>query len=224
MLGTVALPVLLTMVLANLVPAFVQAVSARAGTGAISAMGYAARLHNSLVQAVVLSVSTVLLPRFARLIAQGKHTELRNTLERVFAATLLFSVAMLMLVAAGGPVIVRMLLERGNFNSADAQLVAKVWLALTAGLLGATWVILARLFQVQQLLWFLFTLGCVSVVVNVTLAYTFLPMWGVVGVALANSVAYTLIMAGGHVRELGARPCAWHSHPWVHRASQLWLI
>ena len=201
MLGTVALPVLLTMVLANLVPAFVQAVSARAGTGAISAMGYAARLHNSLVQAVVLSVSTVLLPRFARLLAQGKHTELRNTLERVFAATLLFSVAALMLVAAGGPVIVRMLLERGNFNSADAQLVAKVWLALTAGLLGATWFIfLVRLFQVQQLLWFLFTLGCVSVVVNVTLAYTFLPMLGVVGVALGNSVAYTLIMAGGHVR------------------------
>ena len=56
---------------------------------------------------------------------------------------------------------------------------------------------------------------------NVTLAYTFLPMWGVVGVALANSVAYTLIMAGGHVRAnrvlgrvLGIRT------RWVHRASQ----
>ena len=41
-----------------------------------------------------------------------------------------------MLVAAGGPVIVRMLLERGNFNSADAQLVAKVWLALDCRVAG----------------------------------------------------------------------------------------
>jgi putative peptidoglycan lipid II flippase len=198
---TVALPVLLAMVLANLVPAFVQTVSARAGTGAISAMGYASRLHNSLVQAVVLSVSTVLLPHFARLLAQGKNTELRNTLERVFAATLLFSAAALVVVAAGGPLIVHTLLERGNFNSADAHLVANVWLALTAGLLGATWTIfLTRLFQAQRLVWLVFGLGCLSVVVNVSLAYAFLPLWGVVGVALANSVAYALIMWAGHAR------------------------
>src|SRR5205823_10210543 len=128
LLGTVALPVLLSMVMGNFTPAFVQAISARAGTGAISAMGYASRLHNSLVQAVVISVSTVLLPHFARLIAEGKNAELRSTLERVFAATLLFSAAALVLVAAAGGVLVHVLLERGNFNAADAQSVATLWL------------------------------------------------------------------------------------------------
>lgn len=195
MLGTVALPVLLSMLLGNLIPAFVQLVSVRAGTGAISAMGYASRLHNSLVQAVVLSISVVLLPHFARLIAEGRNAELRTTLERVFAATLLFAVAALVLVAAGGPLLVQVLLERGHFSAADTQLVARVWLALTAGLFGATWgIFLARLFQAQQLVWVIFTLGCVSVLANVAFAFAFLPLWGVVGVALANSLAYTLIM------------------------------
>jgi putative peptidoglycan lipid II flippase len=201
LLGTFALPVLLSMILGNLIPAFIQMVSARAGAGAISAMGYASRLHNSLVQAVVISVSVVLLPHFSRLLAEGKRDELRATLERVFAVTLLFAAAAVVLVAAGGPVAVHVLLERGHFTSADAHLVAMVWLALTLGLFGATWgIFLARLFQAQQLVWLILTLGCVSVVVNVVLAYAFLPVWGVVGVALANSVSYTIIMWLAHRR------------------------
>ena len=201
LLGMVGLPVLLSMVLGNAVPAFIQAVSARAGAGAISAMGYATRLHNSLVQAIVISVSTVLLPHFARLIAEGKNAQLRATLERVFAATLLFAAAALVLIAAGGRTVVHILLERGHFNAADAQLVATVWLALTAGLLGSTWgIFLARLLQAQRRLWFIFILGALSVCANVSLAFTFLPLWGVAGVALANSIAYTLIMLICHVR------------------------
>jgi len=195
MLRTIALPVLLSVVLGNLIPAFVQMVSVRAGTGAISAMGYASRLHNSLVQAVVLSVSVVLLPHFARLIAEGRNAELRATLERVFAATLLFAVAALVLVAASGPLLIEVLLEHGHFTAADTQLVARIWLALTAGLLGATWgIFLVRLFQAQQHIWVIFSFGCVSVLANVAFAFAFLPLWGVVGVALANSLAYALIM------------------------------
>jgi len=199
MLRSVALPVLLSMLLGNLIPAFIQMMSVRAGTGAISAMGYASRLHNSLVQAVVLSISVVLLPHFARLIAEGRNTELRAILERVFVATLLFAAATGVLVAAAGPLLVQVLLERGHFTAADTHLVARVWLALTSGLLGATWgIFLARLFQAQQRVWLIFTLGCISVVANVGLAFALLPVYGVVGVALANSIAYTLIMWSCH--------------------------
>jgi putative peptidoglycan lipid II flippase len=200
-LGTVALPAVVSMILANVVPAFVQAVAARAGTGAVSAMGYAARLHNALVQAVILSVSAVLLPHFSRLLAEGKNTELRNTLERVFAGALLFAAAAFVLVAAGGQLIVRILLERGKFQAGDAHQVAEIWLALTAGLLGATWsIFLARLFQAQQRLWFVVALGGLSVVLNVGLAYSLLPRWGVVGIAIANAISYTVVMVIAHLR------------------------
>jgi len=201
LLGSVAMPVLISNVLGNLIPAFIQIVSARAGTGAISAMGYASRLHNSLVQAVVMSASVVLLPHFARLTAQGRNAELRVTLERVFAATLLFSAAAVVLVATGGPAVIQLMLQRGSFTSADGQLVARVWLALTAGLLGATWgIFLARLFQALQLPWVIATLACISVVVNGALGFAFLCLWGVVGVALASTIAYTVIMWLFHVR------------------------
>src|SRR4029077_16586850 len=116
-------------------------------------------------------------------------------------ATLLFSAAAVVLVAAGGPAVIQLMLQRGSFTSADAQLVARVWLALTTGLLGATWgIFLARLFQAQRLPWVIATLACVSVVVNVALAFAFLSLWGVAGAALASSVAYTVIMLLFHIR------------------------
>jgi peptidoglycan biosynthesis protein MviN/MurJ (putative lipid II flippase) len=173
----------------------------RAGPGAVSAMGYATRLHNSLVQAVVMSVSAVLLPHFARQLASGEEARLRSTLERVFAAALLFALGGFVLVAAGGESIIRVLMERGSFTATDAQAVARVWLALTVGLFGATWgIFLVRLFQAQRRIWFVFGTGCLSILVNVSLAHFLLPLWGVAGIALANSFAYTLVMLVCHVR------------------------
>jgi len=204
LLTAVAIPVVLSVLLGNFVPAFIQAVSARGGEGAISAMGYAWRLNNVLIQAVVISVSAVLLPYFSRLVAQQKNAELRTGLVRVFAATLLFSLAAVVTVALGGEACVRILLERGSFGSQDSQLVAKVWLALTAGLFGATWsIFLSRLFQASGKLWLICLLGGISVATNVLCAYALVTIWGVIGVALANSMGYTLVMWLSHRRAAG---------------------
>jgi putative peptidoglycan lipid II flippase len=197
----VALPVLISNVLGNVVLALIQMISAPVGVGAVSAMAYASRLHNSLVQAVVLSASAVLLPHFARLTAEGRTAELRSNLERVFAATLLFSAAAVVLIAVSGPRLVGILLQRGNFTPGDANLVGSIWLALTAGLLGSTWsIFLARFFQAQRMPWVIAGLACISVIANVTLALALRPAWGVIGVALANALAYTLVMVISNLR------------------------
>jgi putative peptidoglycan lipid II flippase len=194
LLGSVALPVLLSVAVGNLAPAFVQVFAARVGPGAISAMGYASRLHSSLIQAIVMSVSLVLLPQFARLITQGRDAELRATLGRLFAATLLFAAAAVVLVAAGGPPAIRLLLERGHFSAGDTALVARVWLALTVGLFSMTWYIfMFRLLQARQQAWVMLAINCVLLVANVALAVVLLR-WGVAGVALSVAVTYTLIM------------------------------
>jgi putative peptidoglycan lipid II flippase len=191
----IAVPVLLSNVLNNVVPAALQLMSGRTGAGAVSALGYATRLHNVIVQTAVMSVSTVLLPHFARLISEQKSVQLRASLERVFAATLILFLAVLTFVAAAGPGAVGLLLEHGRFTHADRDMVAEVWLALTAGLLGTTWtVFLVKLFQALQRPWVIAQLAVVSVISNVASAWVLMSMWGVVGIALANSLTYTVIM------------------------------
>ncbi|HEY0687130.1 MAG TPA: lipid II flippase MurJ [Steroidobacter sp.] len=192
-------PVLISTVCGNFGLAFIQWYSGRAGAGAISALGYATRLHNTVVQAVVMSVSVVLLPHFARLIAENRHAELRSTLERVFAATVVFFLAAMAFVAASGHSMVAFLLERGAFRSEDTDLVALTWLGLTSGLLGATWgIFLQRYFQALQEPWVIARLLVVSMVGNVGFTVLLLPSLGVVGVAFGSSIAYLVVTAGFH--------------------------
>lgn len=201
---SVVAPVFIASVLANLIPAFLQLMSARVGPGAVSAMGYASRLHTSIVQTVVMSVSAVLLPHFARLLADKNHVALRATLERVFAATLLFFLATLSFVAASGSSTVSFLLERGRFTHADAQIVSDIWLAFTLGLLGTTWgIYLARLFQALRQPWVLVRLSFLSLLINMGLSFALVPLWGVLGIVLANSIAYALITVLLHWRAAG---------------------
>ncbi len=200
----IGIPVVISNVLGNFVPAFIQMIAARAGPGGVSAMGYATRLHNSVVQAVVMSISIVLLPHFARLITERRNEELRAMLERVSAATLLFFLASVVFVAVSGPTTLMLLLQRGQFTHADSQSVAAIWLALTTGLFGMTWgIFLVRLFQARQEPWVIARIAAVSVVINVVLAQALVPRWGVPGIAVANSIAYTTNMALFH--KLAAR-------------------
>jgi len=146
-----------------------------------------------------MSVSVVLLPHFARLIAENRHAELRSTLERVLAATVVFFLAALGFVAASGHRTVAFLLERGAFGSEDTDLVALTWLGLTSGLMAATWgIFLQRYFQALQEPWVIARLLVVSMVGNVGFTLLLLPSFGVVGVALGTSFAYLIVTSGFH--------------------------
>jgi len=196
----VGLPVLVSGALGSCVPAFLQTIAARAGPGAVSVFGYANLLHNALVQTVTMSVSVVLLPHFSQIVAEQRHDELRATLNTVFAATVLFSMAGIAFIAATGSSAVGILLQRGRFTSTDADLVANVWLAFTTGLLGVTWgIFLVRLFQATQQMWLVAKVSAVSVAANVLLAFVLMPAFGVTGIAIANSFAYTVTMSIFHV-------------------------
>lgn len=204
---SIGLPVFIASLLANSIPAFIQVMAARSGTGAVSAYGYASRLQRSVVQAIVTSVSTVLLPHFARLLAEGRQEELRENLHRVLAAATIFYFAALTFVVTGGRATVALLLQHGRFTAADGRLVYEVWLALTTGLLGTTWgIFLARLFQAKRRPWVITLSGVVSLSVNVALSLLLMKWLGIVGIALANSIAYLAVMTLFHVlaaRSLG---------------------
>lgn len=196
---SIGLPVLIASVFANSIPAFIQVMAARSGPGAVSVYGYASRFERSLLQAIVMSVSLVLLPHFARLLAENKQQELRENLTRVFAAATLFYFAVLAFIVTGGQEAVDLLLRRGRFTVAEGKLVWEVWLALAAGLLGATWgIFLARLFQAKKRPWVIVASGVVSVVTNVALSLLLMPRFGIAGIALANSLAYLAVTAMFH--------------------------
>jgi putative peptidoglycan lipid II flippase len=90
-----------------------------------------------------------------------------------------------------GRPIVQMLLGHGAMSTADVNTVADVLAVMALGLPGfSAFLLLMRAFQSMQDARTVFWLYLLENAVNVVLAVALYPLWGVVGLALAFSLAY----------------------------------
>ena len=129
-----ALPIMPAVVFSNGTAMIIQMTCARLGEGAVAIYGYASRLHGAATQVLIIGISTVLLPRFAALLARNESNEIVRLLWRIGRASLMVCV----FVAAGvwvlGTPVVLTLLGRGHFDHALGERVGQAWLLLTLSL------------------------------------------------------------------------------------------
>lgn len=119
------------------------------GEGAVSAFGYAYRLHSSAVQLLVMASSTVILANFSDLVALNDAASIKRLLRKAGWVSLIIGAFGTMAVwLLGGPTLET--LFAGSFDAEAASRVATHWLWLTAGLgfamLGN---VFAKLWQAQ---------------------------------------------------------------------------
>src|SRR5690606_2038374 len=99
-------------VFSNLVVSLPPVWAAEFGEGAVSAFGYAYRLHSSAVQLLVMASSTLILARFSVLIASGDDASVRQLLKKAaLVSFVLGALAVLCVATLGEPVLV-LLLDR----------------------------------------------------------------------------------------------------------------
>lgn len=120
------------------------------GEGAVSAFGYAYRLHSAAMQLLIVASSTVVLVRFSDLVARNEWQRVKSMLGRsaLFAAVMggtgFFCVWLLGSWAL-------QLIFSGRFDAGAAEHVARHWLWLTVGLpFGLHGIVLAKLWQAQR--------------------------------------------------------------------------
>lgn len=119
------------------------------GEGAVSAFGYAYRLHSSAVQLLVMASSTVILANFSDLVARKDTAAIMRLLRKAGWISLIIGVSGTLTVGLLGDVTLRTMFA-GRFDAAAASRVASHWLWLTVGLgfamLGN---VFAKLWQAQ---------------------------------------------------------------------------
>jgi peptidoglycan biosynthesis protein MviN/MurJ (putative lipid II flippase) len=119
------------------------------GEGAVSAFGYAYRLHSSAVQLLVMASSTIILANFSTLVAQNDQVAIRRILRKArFAAIGIGATGAFVVWVAAVPVLEWLFV--GRFDIDAAVRVGTHWLWLTGGLgfalLGNVY---AKLWQAQ---------------------------------------------------------------------------
>lgn len=200
-------PILLGVALSNVNTIVLQFFAATTGDGGVSTLGYANRLHSVFVQVVIMGVSSVLLANFSEHVALHHDDRLKESLRDTFRISLLGTMIMLIGVTGLGSEVTRILLMRGEFDEADANNVAQIWMMLTCGLLPIAWgIFVSKYFQSRGKPWVLTGFAILSLSANIALACILVPIWGLVGLAAASGGSYLAGTIGLHwsmERDLG---------------------
>jgi putative peptidoglycan lipid II flippase len=161
--------------------------------GTISHLNYAQKVAQ-IPMLVALLVCTVTFPTLARTVAAGESAAARRRLEadlRTVTALIFVSAAYLVVFA---PVVVRVLLEHGEFGPADTAATSAIVRVYALGLLGHALVgVLSRpFFTVERPTWYPAAAMGVGLAANAVLAVAAVPLLGVAGIAAANGIGITL--------------------------------
>jgi putative peptidoglycan lipid II flippase len=170
--------------------------------GSITALNYGWIIMLLPQGVIALSVATALFPTLASLAAQGEQAEMRHvftvTLRNLLFLTLPAAVGLLILAVP----IVRLLLERGAFNTQSTSMTAWALGFFALGLVGHAVVeIVARAFYALKNTVTPVAVGIGAMAVNIGLSLLLLNLFARLGwpphggLALANALAVTLEMA-----------------------------
>lgn len=103
------------------------------GEGAVSAFGYAYRLHSSAVQLLIMASSTVILANFSDLVAQQNIPAIKRLLFKAGLIALFLGLTGTGAVLILGKIVLETLFA-GQFDATAASRVATHWFWLTSGL------------------------------------------------------------------------------------------
>lgn len=163
---------------------------ASAQSGAIAIMNYADRLIQLPLGIIGISIGVVLLPELTRALAAKDADEaamLQNrSIEFGLGLTVPAAVGLFMIPLP----LVALIYERGAFLREDSELAAQVLAAFAMGLPSF---VLIKVFQpsfyaredMKTPMWF----SIINAVSNIILSLTLFPIYGVVGLAIATSIA-----------------------------------
>ncbi len=165
-------------------------VIASAQEGAISIMNYAERLMQLPLGIIGISIGVVLLPELTRALAAGDKQEAANlqnrSLEFGLGLTVPAAVGLIMIPLP----LIALVYERGAFLRETTELTAQVLAAVSIGLPAY---VLIKILQpsfyaredMKRPMWF----AGVNAVLNIALSLYLFPIYGVVGIAVAGSIA-----------------------------------
>lgn len=160
------------------------------GSGAISTLNYANRLNEFVVALFVLSIVTVIYPKLAKVSNIKNKEKFVDTLVTTCNSIVLLVMPITVGAMCLATPIVRLLFERGAFDSSATQMTA---IALTLYSIGLVAIglreILTRTFYSLSDTKTPMINGSIAILINIVLNLIFIKILGYAGLALATSIS-----------------------------------
>jgi putative peptidoglycan lipid II flippase len=186
-------PRIVTLGLINLIFIANDNLASRLGTGAVSALAYGWLILQLPETVIGTAAGTALLPTLAELVARGETAELKRLLRRAVLILLALTLpAMLASEVLVRPAI-KLIFEGRAFTAANSELVILAARLFLLGLMGQCLVeVAARTFYAYMDARTPLALAAVTLGLYVVLGVALSSRMGFAGLALANSLAFTV--------------------------------
>ncbi len=168
-----------------------QSMAASLGSGNVSVLNYGGKLVALVLSIVAVSLSTVLLPRFSRLITSGRWNDLDRTIRGYAGLIVAGTVPIVVVLALAAAPMIRLLFERGAFTPETTAAVSRVQIYLSLQIPFYVLVMLgARLLSALDANQTVLRVGALCLALNVVADYVLMHWFGVDGIAMATTLVY----------------------------------
>ena len=173
-----------------------QSMAAMLKPGSVSTLSYGNKLVTLVLGIGTMALATAVLPYFSKMVAKSDWPSIRHSLKTYTRLILVVTIPFTAFAIALSVPIVRVLFQRGQFTEADTAQVAHVQAMLLLQIpfytLGVLFVRLISSLQANQILMW----GtAISFVVNITMNYVLMQVFGVAGIALSTTLVYIVSCA-----------------------------
>ncbi len=160
---------------------------------AISTIDYANTLYTIIVGVLVLSISNVIFPKMSRMTSNHAEKDFGETICITLRSMLFLLIPMMLGLMVLSEPIVKLMYERGNFDSFATQTTARALFFFSLGMVGfGIQNILSRAFYAKQDGKTPFYSGLVSIAANIIFCFLLVDKMDVGGLALASAISSTL--------------------------------
>lgn len=189
----IAFPLMIGQSIVVLDETFMRVFGQFVSEGAATELNYARRTMLVPVGVIAQAAGVAAYPFLARLFAEGRLHEMKNTVDKALRYVLVLSIAATAMVAAMTIPIVRTLFERGEFTkeSTIGTAEALFFYALAIPVWGGLQ-ILNRAFYAKREMWTPVIVGSAATIVSIPLYIVLQNTFGLRGVALASTLALTV--------------------------------
>ena len=159
--------------------------------GSVSALSYGNKIPSFISGLAASALGVVVLPYFSRQSAAGDFIGLKKSLSIYSRLTLLYSIPLVVLFFLFSDQIVGMVFERGSFNKSNTIIVSEVFkFSLWQVPFYVMGILFARAATVLCGTRILLYTAMMNIILNITLNYLFMNLFGVKGIALSTVLVY----------------------------------
>ena len=164
--------------------------AAKMPEGSLTALIYAFQLMQLPLGVFSIAISAAVFPTLAHYAAQGMQARMRDILQTAIRWILFLTVPTIVMMIVLRRPIVNLLFQYGQFGPEAREATQEAFLFYSLGLVGHALIqILARAYYASKDTRTPLALTLVSIGTNIVLSVLLAPMYGINGLALANSIA-----------------------------------